>query len=88
LRKTILLKNEIRLGKKKTHLYPMGVVQNPGGIKMRRKCETVLCFEFNLPKGPKPVLEYCEDYLATSQVLDAKMKDSPLQKPFFRGEMG
>src|SRR5664279_3802857 len=49
----------------------MGIVQNPGGIKMRRKCETVLCFEFNLPKGPKPVLEYCEDYLAISQVLDA-----------------
>jgi IS5 family transposase len=38
---------------------------------MRRKCEAVLCFEFKLPKGPKPVLEYCEDYVAISQVLDA-----------------
>jgi IS5 family transposase len=38
---------------------------------MRRKSETVLSFEFHLPKGPKPVLEYCEDYLAISQVLDA-----------------
>jgi transposase, IS5 family len=44
---------------------------NPGGIKMRRKREAVLCFEFDLPKGPKPVLEYCEDYVAISQVLDA-----------------
>ncbi len=49
----------------------MGYNNNPGGIKMRRKCEAVLCFEFNLPKGPKPVLEYCEDYVAISQVLDA-----------------
>ena len=38
---------------------------------MRRKCEAVLCFEFDLPTGPKPVLEYCEDYVAISQVLDA-----------------
>jgi hypothetical protein len=38
---------------------------------MRRKCETVFSFEFHLPKGPKAVLEYCEDYLAISQVLDA-----------------
>ena len=27
---------------------------------MRQKCEAVLCFEFNVPKGPKPVVEYCE----------------------------
>ena len=38
---------------------------------MRRIREAVLCFEFDLPKGPKPVLEYCEDYVAISQVLDA-----------------
>lgn len=38
---------------------------------MRQKREAVLCFEFDLPKGPKPVLEYCEDYVAISQVLDA-----------------
>lgn len=38
---------------------------------MRRKCEAVLCFEFNVPKGPKPVVEYCEDYVAISQVLAA-----------------
>lgn len=41
---------------------------------MRRKCEAVLCFEFHLPKGPKPVLEYCEDYVAISQVLDANLE--------------
>jgi IS5 family transposase len=49
----------------------MGYFNNPGGIKMRRIREAVLCFEFHLPKGPKPVLEYCEDYVAISQVLDA-----------------
>ena len=38
---------------------------------MRRKCEAVLCFEFSVPKGPKAVREYCEDYVAISQVLDA-----------------
>jgi IS5 family transposase len=38
---------------------------------MRRIREAVLCFEFDLPKGPKPVVEYCEDYVAISQVLDA-----------------
>ena len=41
---------------------------------MRQKCEAVLCFEFHLPKGPKPVLEYCEDYVAISQVLDANLE--------------
>ena len=38
---------------------------------MRRKCEAVLRFEFIVPKGPKPVVEYCEDYVAISQALHA-----------------
>jgi transposase, IS5 family len=57
---------------RKRRIFILGELpQQPGGMKMRRKREAVLCFEFNLPTGPKPVVEYCGDYVSISQVLDA-----------------
>jgi hypothetical protein len=49
-----LQKSEIRLGKKNDAFLSYGsLTQIPKGIEMRWKCEGVLCFEFDLPKGPK-----------------------------------